>query len=211
MTINESEKKRLVTLNGSVWTLGATCLEVEIEDTVLKMVFDVLAAEDMPHEVILGRNLLAYGDVSVTTEGAKFKVKEEHFAMRIAVDEIAEEPLAHIENRLLREEVKILISQYTPQKTEEPKVALKIVLRDETPISQLPRRLAPLEKRIVEKQISEWLKDGIIRKSSSDFSSPIVLAHKKDGTRRLCVDYRRLNRTIVRDHFPIPLIEKFVF
>lgn len=50
----------------------------------------------------------------------------------------------------------------------------------------------------------------IIRPSTSEFTSPIVLVHKKDGSRRLCVDYRRLNKVIVRDHFPIPLIEDII-
>lgn len=141
----------------------------------------------MPHEIILGRNLLLHGDVSVTAGGAKFKVKEEHFALSIVVDETVEDPMAHIEDPAVRKEVKHLVLEYVPQKSENAKVSLKIVLRDETPIHQLPRRLAPLEKCIVEKQINEWLNKGIIRRSSSDFSSPIVLAHKKDGTRRLCV------------------------
>lgn len=62
----------------------------------------------------------------------------------------------------------------------------------------------------MQKQIDQWLDDGIIQPSSSEFSSPIVLAHKKDGSRRLCVDYRRLNKVIVRDHFPLPLIEDII-
>ncbi|GFX01721.1 retrovirus-related Pol polyprotein from transposon 297 [Trichonephila clavipes] len=65
-----------------------------------------------------------------------------------------------------------------------------------------------LKKREVEKQIDEWLEQGIIRESCSDFSSPVVVCKKKDGTMRLCIDYRKLNKKIVKDRYPLPIIEE---
>lgn len=50
-------------------------------------------------------------------------------------------------------------------------------------------------------------KQGIIQHSNSHFASPAVLVRKKDGSWRLCVDYRRLYQHTIKDRFPIPLIE----
>lgn len=54
--------------------------------------------------------------------------------------------------------------------------------------------------------IEELLQKGIIKKSNSPYSSPIVLVKKKDGRTRMCVDFRDLNKVVVRDRFPLPLI-----
>ncbi|GFS98271.1 retrovirus-related Pol polyprotein from transposon 17.6 [Trichonephila clavipes] len=83
---------------------------------------------------------------------------------------------------------------------------MKIILSDEKPIAQRSRRLSLPEKREVEKQIDEWLEQGIIREFR--FSSPVVVCKKKDGTMRLCIDYRKLNKKIVKDRYPLPIIEE---
>lgn len=51
------------------------------------------------------------------------------------------------------------------------------------------------------------LKSGVIRPSFNPYSSPILLVHKKDGTSRICVNYRALNSITIKDRFPIPTVE----
>lgn len=70
-----------------------------------------------------------------------------------------------------------------------------------------PRRLSWSEKGEVRQIIADLLKRQIIRPSSSNFSNPIVLTKKKNGTYRLCIDYRALNKITIKDRYPLPLID----
>jgi len=82
---------------------------------------------------------------------------------------------------------------------------------DLTPGAPLPNgpvyRRSLLENEEIKRQIQELLHKGHIRPSSSPCGSPIVLVQKKDGTWRLCIDYRALNKITVRNRYPIPRID----
>lgn len=106
-----------------------------------------------------------------------------------------------------RQRITNLVENYKPIKTQETDIKMKIILKDEEPVYQKARRLSQFEKDIVNAQIDEWKRDGVIRESVSDFASPIVLVQKKNGSHRLCVDYRLLNKKIIKDRYPLPLIE----
>ncbi|XP_078051724.1 uncharacterized protein LOC144477862, partial [Augochlora pura] len=118
-----------------------------------------------------------------------------------------EADLSHIEDKNTRQEIISLINDYEPQKAAETTVSMRIVLKDEEAVYQKPRRLAANEREFVNRQIQEWKSQGIVRPSSSDYASPVVLVKKKDGSYRLCIDYRMLNKKIVKDRYPLPLIE----
>ena len=69
------------------------------------------------------------------------------------------------------------------------------------------RRLGPVEREIAEEQVANLLKDGKIVPSHSPWASPLVLVKKKDGSPRLCCDYRKLNNVTVKDSYPLPRID----
>nr|GEV01086.1 disease resistance protein [Tanacetum cinerariifolium] len=77
-------------------------------------------------------------------------------------------------------------------------------------INVRPYRHPPNKKDAIELMVNELLKSGVIRTSQSPFSSLIVMVKKKDGSWRICVDYRQLNKYTVKDKFPIPVIEKLI-
>ena len=73
-----------------------------------------------------------------------------------------------------------------------------------------PYRYPLKQKDIIEQLIEEMLKRGIIQTTTSPFASPVVLVGKKDGTWRLCVDYRELNRKTIKNKFPIPILDELI-
>lgn len=79
----------------------------------------------------------------------------------------------------MRSEIKKLIENYEPTKLKDTGVKMKIMLQDDAPIYQNPRRLSAEQKKQVNQIIDKWMDEGIIRPSISDFASPIVLVEKK--------------------------------
>ncbi|MCO5606129.1 hypothetical protein L7F22_060316 [Adiantum nelumboides] len=79
------------------------------------------------------------------------------------------------------------------------------------PGSSLPNkpsyRVSQAQQEEIMRQVNELVEKGTVRPSSSPFCSPVLLVHKKDGTYRMCVDYRALNRITIKNMFPMPAIE----
>ena len=75
------------------------------------------------------------------------------------------------------------------------------------PIWQPLRRLPHALKPVVDNEVQKMLSQGVIRKSSSPWCSPVVMVKKKDGSWRLCVDYRKVNAATRQDAYPLPRID----
>ncbi|KAA3469902.1 Retrotransposon-like protein [Gossypium australe] len=75
-----------------------------------------------------------------------------------------------------------------------------------TPISCSPYKMKPLELKKLKVQLQNLLDNGFIRPSVSPWGAPILLVKKKYGTLRLCIDYRQLNKVVVKNKYPLPRI-----
>ena len=82
------------------------------------------------------------------------------------------------------------------------------VIPGSKPVSKHAYRLSHFEAQEVERQLAEYVRKGFIRPSSSPWASPILLVKKKDGSMRLCVDYRYLNQLTIKNKYPMPRIDE---
>nr|GEW01550.1 RNA-directed DNA polymerase homolog [Tanacetum cinerariifolium] len=67
--------------------------------------------------------------------------------------------------------------------------------------------MAPVELKELKEQLQEMLENGFVRPSVSPWGAPVLFVMKKDGSMHLCIDYRKLNRIMIRNHYPLPRID----
>ena len=75
---------------------------------------------------------------------------------------------------------------------------------EHAPIKQRPYKIPYAQREQIEKQIGDMLTNNIVRPSTSPWSSPLVIVPKKDGTKRMCVDFRKINNVTVKNSYPLP-------
>ncbi|GJV89756.1 putative reverse transcriptase domain-containing protein [Tanacetum coccineum] len=75
------------------------------------------------------------------------------------------------------------------------------------PVARAPYRLAPSEMKELADQLQELSDKGFIRPSSSPWGAPVLFVKKKDGSLRMCIDYRELNKLTVKNRYPLPRID----
>ena len=95
----------------------------------------------------------------------------------------------------------------TIELTQTHIVEHEIKTNDAEPIKQRPYRIAPSESQFVKSEIDAMLSKGIIRESSSPWASPIVIVPKKNNKKRICIDYRKINKVTEKDVYPLPVID----
>lgn len=107
-------------------------------------------------------------------------------------------------------EVKVILDEFSgvfsealglpPSRSHDHKIPL---LDSHGPVNVRPYRYPHFQKNEIKKLINEMLSAGIIRTSTSPYSSPVLLVRKTDGSWRICVDYRSLK-------FPIPVVDELL-
>ena len=77
---------------------------------------------------------------------------------------------------------------------------------DNPPFKTAPHKIAPYNLPAVQEEIKEMLDKGFLVTSKSLYSSPVVMVPKKDGTNRMCIDYRKFNEITTKDAYSLPRI-----
>ncbi|XP_070034799.1 uncharacterized protein [Nicotiana tomentosiformis] len=90
----------------------------------------------------------------------------------------------------------------------EREIELSIdLLPDTQPISIPPYRMSPTELRELKEQLRDFLEKGFIRPSTSPWEAPVLFVKKKDGSLRMCIHYRHLNKVTIKNKYPLPRID----
>lgn len=126
--------------------------------------------------------------------------------VKISSDSLSQEKQTELENLLLK--YKDVFSQGDTDIGHYQGIQHKIELTDETPIKQRFRRIPPAMYEEVREHLKQLAACGVIRPSHSPWSSPVVLARRKDGKIRMCVDYRALNNKTIKDSYALPRIDE---
>eukprot|EP00253_Pinus_taeda_P017525 PITA_17525 len=101
--------------------------------------------------------------------------------------------------------------EYTVMKGIDPKTCIHHIYIEENsrPIRQPQRRMNPNLREIVKEELQKLLNVNFIYPiSDSRWVSPLVVVPKKNGKWRVCIDYRELNKATLKDHFPLPFIDR---
>ncbi|GJZ42256.1 putative reverse transcriptase domain-containing protein [Tanacetum coccineum] len=76
------------------------------------------------------------------------------------------------------------------------------------PVARAPYRLALSEMKKLSEQLQELSDKGFIRTSSSPWGAPVLFVKNKDGSFRMCIDYRELNKLTIKNRYPLPRIDE---
>jgi len=176
-------------------------------------------------DLLLGRNFLSHPRVILNVDSDNFEIDYKR------PDIISFNEIISIEvEKDLDKEIKVDIEESLPDqdKTKVKNIVtnfylnknfhilesntdtipeLVIELKDVSVFYFNPRRLSYFEKNKLQIILDDLLDSKIIKPSNTEYSSPIVLVKKKNGEIRLCIDYRELNKRMIKDRYSLPLID----
>ncbi len=99
------------------------------------------------------------------------------------------------------------IAGLPPSRTHDHKIEL---VPGSTPPAKQPYRMSSTELDELKKQLDDLLEHGFIRPSRSPYGAPILFVKKKDGTIRMCIDYRDLNNITIKNKYPLPRVDELL-
>nr|XP_033199425.1 uncharacterized protein LOC117161787 [Bombus vancouverensis nearcticus] len=186
-----------------------------INGLTLDITFHVLADSNLKYDIMIGREILSQGfDVNITRDSVDiYRSKVINVCSKVAevavdINEVDTDVIGNDKARLisiLESFKESFITGFPRTRVSTGQLEIRLIDPNVT-VQRSPYRHSEQERRIVRERIDELIRAKIVRPSNSPFASPMVLVKKKDGTDRLCVDFRALNKNTVADRYPLPLI-----
>jgi hypothetical protein len=123
------------------------------------------------------------------------------------VEEVFQDVVSNIEDHRVLKEFKDVF-QEVPGLPPKRDIDFSInLMPGEAPVSKAPYRTSTPEQKELQLQLEELLRKGYIRPSVSPWGAPVLFVKKKDGTMRLCINFRQLNKVTVKNKYPLPRID----
>ncbi|GJY76859.1 putative nucleotidyltransferase, ribonuclease H [Tanacetum coccineum] len=173
----------------------------------------IICDEKVIHIPIDGETLIIRGDRSKTRLSLISCIKTERYISRGCQVFIAQVMEKKSDERrledipIVREFPKVFLEDL-PGLPPVRQVEFQIdLIPGAVPMARAPYRLAPSEMQELSDQLQELADRGFIRPSTSHWGAPVLFVKKKDGSFRMCIDYRDLNKLTVKNRYPLPRID----
>lgn len=204
--------------DGNLNVFARIKVPVQFNDVCIELDLLVAKDTDLRYNLLIGRNVIEYPDIELVTDSNGCILRRKYYLGQATVNtvDIVSSPLSDLINNInsldqrLQDEIVAIFQNYPCVLNKVGTIAtgeLRLRLKKDDVVNYRPYRLAPIERDKINHIITDLLEKNIIRESVSPFASPVLLVKKKDGSDRLCVDYRALNKLIEKDRYPLPLIE----
>ncbi|GJV96035.1 putative reverse transcriptase domain-containing protein [Tanacetum coccineum] len=167
----------------------------------------IICDEKVVHIPIDDETLIIRGDRSKTRLSLVSCIKTKRYISRgyqVFVAQVMEKKSD--EKRL--EDIPVVFPENLPALPPDRQVEFQIdLIPGAALVARAPYRLAPSEMQELSDQLQELADRGFIRPSTSPWGAPVLFVKKKDGSFRMCIDYRELNKLTVRNRYPLPRID----
>lgn len=194
---------------GPISTLGGVKIPTIIKGTEYNIHYLVVPESKLPSPVLIGDQLLDVAVVKLSRDGPEIEpIIGCGYILQIQAEaeDIFAQLTAHI-SQPYREKVLRMLTNYSPKRQVIAPVEMKIVLNDPTPVASHPRRLSPGDEAIMREILDTWLEDGVIVKSDAEWASQVLTKTKKNGKKRVCIDYIKTNKKVKKQHHPTLVLE----